>query len=70
MTLEQWLRSRFYKDNHPKYHKYFNKQIYNDINGILKDENMEQFISSILKGIKPLDSEFQKFIDDNFWDLI
>jgi hypothetical protein len=31
---------------------------------------LEQFISSILKGIKPLDSEFQKFIDDNFWDLV
>jgi hypothetical protein len=31
---------------------------------------LERFISSILKGIKPLDSEFQKFIDDKFWDLV
>jgi hypothetical protein len=50
-NFENWIRFRFYKDNHPKYHKYFdewfsnitesqiqgfNKQMYNDINGILK----------------------------------
>lgn len=31
---------------------------------------LEQFISSIFKGIKPLDGEIQKFINDNFWDLV
>jgi hypothetical protein len=31
---------------------------------------LSDFISTILKDMKPLDSEFQKFVDDNFWDLI
>jgi hypothetical protein len=28
------------------------------------------FVSSILKGTKSMDSDFSKFVDDNFWDLI
>jgi hypothetical protein len=49
-ALENWLRYRFYADNHPKYHRYFEEwlsgivqsqltgfyqQMCNDINGIL-----------------------------------
>jgi hypothetical protein len=28
------------------------------------------FVSSILKDTKSMDSDFSKFVDDNFWDLI
>jgi hypothetical protein len=49
--LENWLRDRFYKDNHNKYRHYFDewysnllqsqldgfaKQMYNDLNNILR----------------------------------
>ena len=31
---------------------------------------LEAFIHAIVKGIKPLDGDTSKFVDDNFWDLI
>jgi hypothetical protein len=31
---------------------------------------LDNFVSSILKGTKSMDSDFSKFVDDNFWDLI
>jgi hypothetical protein len=34
------------------------------------EDVLSNFVSSILKGTKPLDSDFSKFVDDNFWDLI
>lgn len=36
-----------------------------------KDEDLlDAFVSSILKDTKPMDGDFSKFVDDNFWDLI
>jgi uncharacterized protein YpmS len=31
---------------------------------------LNNFISSILKNIKTMHSDFSKFVDDNFYDLI
>lgn len=28
------------------------------------------FVSSILRNTKPLDSDISKLVDDNFWDLV
>ena len=51
MNLEIWLREHWYRDNHPKYHKYFDEwfmnitasqrsgfehQMYNDLNNVLR----------------------------------
>jgi hypothetical protein len=33
-------------------------------------EILNGFVSTILKDTKPMDSDFSKFVDDNFFDLV
>lgn len=42
------------------------------LSSITDDQDMilREFVGSIIKHSKPLDSDFSALIDDNFWDLV